>query len=197
MIVLAVATFLSLVVLGLALYKPRLLKKLPHPKIPRKKALVLLAGATLVLLAFTVWQGWRLHQESHRKHVQQTIANTPPKNSASGNLPGYEILSTTTKGNNTRTTVLIDTTDSAKITALNEVLVKQYPPVAGKSVFIDYFNDRATADDYFAKLADKKTTTAQKQQLSSHYLALRTAVSGTKDNLLIISDIRKSVKQPK
>ena len=84
--------------------------------------------------------------------------------------PVYEILSSDKSNDLLRVTVYTTETADDKLIAMNDKLVADNKKGV-THLFIDYFNDKAAAKNYFDKQADDSLSEAQKDELYTHYIA--------------------------
>ena len=193
--------FLVAVAMAIALVRPQYVKKLlgHHPH----KKQVILVGLPLLLLsvsgiAFGTW----LHARSQTAAKTSQTVDDPnrvliqQKVAATDTLPAYELLSQTTKGKDMRVTVVVGTKDKTKLTLLNNKLIAQYKTKAAKTtLYIDYFDDRQAAKDYFAKIADKKISQTDRTNLAKHYVAIATYSAQLGPQFVIVPDVGSLLKK--
>ncbi len=82
----------------------------------------------------------------------------------------YSVISENKRGTLNRVEVYTTETSDDRLIKLNDKLLDQYKP--GLTIlYIDYFNDKTVASDYFSKQNDPNISEAEKDQLYTHYIA--------------------------
>lgn len=185
--------------LGLvALLKPDHAKRVVGHHPSKKQILIIFGPLTVLALVGVVFGFWLQNRsQTAKKGLTNSASNTSvlQKADATELLPSYEVLSETTKGNDTRVTVFVGGKDAAKLGRLNDKLLGQYKAKITKtSLYIDYFDDRQSAIDYFSKITNKKTTQTEKTKLTSHYVAITTYSSQLGAHFTVLPDVQKLLK---
>lgn len=92
-----------------------------------------------------------------------------PAESAEKEL-SYEVLGESKSGTLNRVKVYTTETTDDRLIKLNDKLLAQYKPGL-THLYIDYFNDKTAATDYFNKQSNPNISEAEKDQLYTHYIA--------------------------
>jgi hypothetical protein len=84
------------------------------------------------------------------------------------NISGFEIVNKKIEGTILKYTIHTDINDESKIILYNDSIYnlthKKY-----SHIYIDYFNDKNIAKDYFNKMLDTKIDEVEKDELLKHY----------------------------
>lgn len=174
----------------LSYFKPHHAQKIVRHNPTKKRALLL--GLPLIALAAggVAFGLWLQHDQSSRKNRPEPVvitSSTQPKNAPSNDLPGYEVLSTGSKIGQPRLTVYISSNNQDKVRTLNAKLYDQYKKNYQGTWWIDYFDNKSVAEQYFTKISNPKVSTNDRKELTKHYIAIGLVVNG-KLQLVFTSD---------
>jgi hypothetical protein len=164
-----------------------------------------IAVVIIVLIAFVFFKKRSVHSSSKDTRSQSTSSNSasPQVNTSDGTqgstspgarvtLPEYKLIEPAQPSSGQastgalRYTVITQERSADKLIALNDLLLNQLKDKIDtkRGFFIDYFDNQAIAGNYFAQVADKNVTKAQRDELYNHYVALMVRSDALKMNQL-------------
>jgi hypothetical protein len=136
----------------------------------RLALLLLLIGFAVITVIVAI-----KHRDTTIKNRDNIITDTnksQPKVPPTKELPAYQVLANKSDGTDTlRVTVYTLSTDRQKLVNLNNKLVADFKKAPITKLYINYFDDKVVASNYFELIGSSKTTAAQKKKLFSHYIA--------------------------
>lgn len=194
LILLAIALVTLLLCAGVLLVSKK--RNLAKPIIIGLILIIVTQGAALL------WQfRGNSRSGSSSSTIQEDARKIAPKVAATVYLPAYEVLSKKdVDANTTRVTIYTLEKNSQKLVALNKKLKDEYTlkSTDGQNnfiLYIDYFDDKTVAGNYFTLINDSKTTAAQKRKLLSHYIAMSSPSFKTPENLLMLGNQNQIIEQ--
>lgn len=139
---------------------------------------LLILSVVLALLAGFVL--YRISNSSDTKKVE--VVRYGGAGPAEGS---YEVIATTKNGQSSRVSVVIGNLSNEELIALNDRLYEENKGLS-RSVYIDYFDDKDAAKDYFAKINDPSSSGDQKKELVEHYKAVMVSTDQLQKKLFTI-----------